>query len=233
VEYALRSAYELLVGRLGERLAEQSTAEDRYAAKAAKEYVDFIRVRPWYEFDFAARLRGLWTETGYAGPGQLRKWERKFALSTEYGIKMLYGKLIRLGTQSVYEAALPVTAVVTRPAPVADPRLPQLKLLQTLPDGRALVTVPRYEAFTVYARALAAKGLNFEEIAGHRSFILVSLHTRRGWTPPPEVTPLFVQPLLTRPADQRAALLVPVGRLAEQLRQWQAAGLQVEHVFDY
>jgi hypothetical protein len=29
------------------------------------------------------------------------------------------------------------------------------------------------------------------------------------------------------------ALMVPVNRLAMQLRQWQTAGPQVEHIFDY
>lgn len=232
-EYVLRSAYEGLIGRLSESFAAQPTAEDRYAAKVAKEYVDFIRVLPWYEFDFAARLRGLWSETGYDGAVQLRKWERRFALTTEYGFKMLYGKLIKLGTKSVYEEPLLVTAVVTRPAPAPDAQLPELKLLQTVPDGRALLTVPRYEAFMFYAQALAAKGLNFEEIAGNRSFILVSLHTRRDWTPPIETPTLFAEPILTRSEQQRVVLMVPVNSLAAQLRQWQAAGLQVEHVFDY
>lgn len=233
VEYALRSGYEMLVGRMTEMLAARPTAEDRYAAKVAQEYVDFIRVQPWYEFDFAARLRGLWAETGYGGPDPVRKWERKFALSTEYGIKLLYGKLIRLGTTSVYDAPLPVTAMVTRPAPVPDATLRDLKVLQALPDGRALVTVPRYEAFTAYSQALAARGLNFEEIAGNRNFILVSLHAPPDWQPPGDTPLLFRQPILTRADRQRVALMVPVASLATQLRLWQGAGVQVEHVFDY
>ena len=233
VEYALRSAYERLVGRLTEVLSAQPTAEDRYAAKVARDYVAFIRVLPWYEYDFAGKLRDLWTETGYWGEDPLRKWERKLALSSEYGFKMLYGQLIKLGTKSAYEEPLLVTAVVTRTVPAPDPKLPELKVLQILPDGRALITVPRYEAFMVYAQALAVKGLNFEEIAGNRSFILVSLLTRRDWTAPLDLPEVFVQPILTRPDRERVALMVPVNSLAKQLRQWQAAGLQVEHIFDY
>ncbi|MFD2270216.1 hypothetical protein ACFS07_01390 [Undibacterium arcticum] len=33
------------------------TEEDVFAAKVAQEYVDFIRVDPWYEFAFASRLQ--------------------------------------------------------------------------------------------------------------------------------------------------------------------------------
>jgi hypothetical protein len=233
VEYALRSAYERLIGRLSEVLSAKPTAEDRYAAKVAKDYVAFIRVLPWYEYDFAGKLRDLWSETGYWGEDPLRKWERKFALSTEYGFKMLYGKLIKLGTKSAYEAPLLVTAVVTRTVPAPDPKMPEVKLLEALPDGRALITVPRYEAFMVYAQALASKGLNFEEIAGNRNFILVTLLTGRDWTAPLDLPVLLAQPILTRPDRQRVALMVPVNRLAMELRQWQTAGVQVEHIFDY
>lgn len=84
-----------------------------------------------------------------------------------------------------------------------------------------------------YAQALAAQGLHFEEIAGNHSFILVSLHTRPDWKPPLETPALFTQPILTRADRQRVVLMVPVSNLAVQLRLWQTAGLQVEHVFDY
>jgi len=201
--------------------------------KVASDYVDFIRVQPWYEFNFGQRLRELWTQTGWWGPDALRKWERKFVLSTEYGIKMLYARLIRLATQNVYEAPMSVTAVVTRTTPLPDPKLPEMKILQVLSDGRALVTVPRYEAFTVYAQALAARGVYFEEIAGNRNIILVTLFAPRDWEAPLETPTLFAQPILTRADRQRVALLVPVRNLTYQLRLWQAAGLQVEHIFDY
>lgn len=233
VEYALRSAYEMLVGRITAMLALEPTAEDRYAAQAAQDYVDFIRVQPWYEFDFASKLRGLWTETGYAGPDQWRKWERKFVLSTEYGVKMLYGQLIKLATGTVYDAPLPVTAIVVRPVPAPDPSLPELKILKVLPDGRAIITVPRYEAFTTYAHALAAKMIFFEEIAGNRSLILVSLHTQPDWVPAVDAPVLFTQPILTEPGTQRVAVMIAVSSLSAKLRLWKTQGVQVEHIFDY
>src|SRR5437764_514515 len=75
------------------------TAEDRLGAEVAQDYVDFIRVQPWYEYDFASRMRQVWTRTGLLGPDAIRKWERKYALTTEYGIKGLYGWLIRKATK--------------------------------------------------------------------------------------------------------------------------------------
>src|SRR5205814_6612543 len=63
IEYAIRGAYETLFGRVSECTCSGLTDEDRYGARVAQQYVDFIRVRPWYEFDFAHALRGLWHDT--------------------------------------------------------------------------------------------------------------------------------------------------------------------------
>lgn len=233
VEYAIKSAYELLVGRLAASTAGKPTPEDRHAANVAQDYVKFIRVLPWYEYDFGKALNGLWRDVPASGPDMVRKWERRFALTTEYAIKMGYAKLIKLGTKSVYEQPLLVTAVVAKPAPKADAALPDLKQVSALPDGAALVTVPRYEAFMVYSQALADQGVDFSEIAGNDSFILVSVLAPNTWKPDASLSQLLAQPILTRPGVQRALLAVPVKGLAQQLRQWKAAKLQVEHVFDY
>ena len=84
-----------------------------------------------------------------------------------------------------------------------------------------------------YAQAQAVQGVNFSEIAGNSSFILVSVLAPAAWEPASPAAPLLKQAILTRPGIQRVVLTVPVKDLAESLRQWQAAKLQVEHVFDY
>ena len=233
VEYAIKSAYETLVGRLAESLAGRPTPEDRHAAAMAQDYVRFIRIQPWYEYDFGRALAGLWHGVPATGPDMIRKWERRFALTTEYTIKMGYAKLIKLGTKSIYDAPVPVTALVTRPQPGANAALPELKVLSALQDGAALITIPRYEAFMTYAQALAGQGVNFSEIAGNDSFILVSVLAPRSWKPQSPAELLLVQPILTQTGIQRVVMTVPVGKLAEALRQWSEAKLQIEHIFDY
>ena len=85
VENGIKGAYENTVGRLTEWLAGHAiTQEDALAADVAQDYVDFIRVEPWYEFSFIRALKQLWAETDLFGPGLLRKWERKLSLSVEY-----------------------------------------------------------------------------------------------------------------------------------------------------
>jgi hypothetical protein len=235
VEYGLRAAYESTVGRLAEATSDGTpTAEDQLGARVAQAYVDFIRIDPWYLFDFITPLRTLWSDTPAVGHNLMRKWERRFALSTEYLVKAGYAWLIKLGTQSVYEAAKPVTAVVLDRLPSALPaNLPELKRLDGGGDA-VLMTVPRYRAFMAYAQALAAQGVSFREIAGNRSFIVASVIVRADSAPlAAPLRSLFVQPILTQHGWERRVIALPVAELSAQLRRWRAADMQVEHLYDY
>jgi hypothetical protein len=235
-EYALRLAYETLIGRLSDLAARgELSEEDRYGAAVAQNYVDFIRVEPWYEYDFAAKLRGLWRETSLRGPHPVRKWERKYALSTEYIVKGIYGYLIKKATKASYDAPSPVTAVVVDRVPSGiEKELPLLKVAQPLEGGAQLILVPRYDAFMRYASGLAARGSNFQEIAGNRSVILLSALVPASWDDPVvEGKLLFAQSILTRPESKRIALVVPVASLAFALNRLAADGARLEHVYDY
>lgn len=233
-EYALKSAYESLIGRFTELSSSQQTEEDRYAAFVAKDYVDVIRVLPWYEYDFWGKLKGLWQTTPAVGDNMLRKWERRFALTTEYGIKVIYGQLIKSATKSIYEAPLMVTAVQVQPEPRSDLKLPEIKLIKKLDDGSVLITVPRYEAFTAYAQGLALQGLEFYEIAGNKTVILVSLIGPQNWTPKTGISKiLFEQPILTMPGYKRVTAMVDIATLGTALREWAEQRISLEHIFDY
>lgn len=234
VEYVLRSLYENLFGTMSEATASAPTPEDHLGAKVAQDYVDFIRVLPWYEFDFIDPLKALWSEVPMTGSNMIRKWERRYALTTEYGIKAAYAKLIKLATGSIYDPALLVTAVRLTPLPPFDSQWPEVKILAQSPDGSALVTIPRYDAFMHYAQALANKGVNFQEIAGNRSVILVSLIGAAGWHPENGVEEILLeQPILTLPGRQRILISANVSTLAQALREWASADVQVEHIFDF
>lgn len=235
VEYALRSLYENTVGRASWLLGgNQLTDEDTYAAKAAQAYVDFIRQRPWYEFDFMARLKGLWTEVPLTGPGLVRKWERRYALTTEYACKALYGKLIEHATDAAYEDESMVTEVVVERLPRHWVAPPQVNVLERLPDGRARLSLPRYYNFRIAATALAEQGIPLTDIAGNTEGILVTVWAKTE-TPIPEGhwRVLFEQ-ALTQPAHtRRIALWMPVSELTPFLKNAPGMGLMTEHVYDY
>lgn len=233
VEYGLRSIYENTVGRVS--LAASSgglTEEDRYGAAVAQDYVDFIRKEPWYLYDFYSKLKGLWSTTPAFGQGMVRKWERRYALTTEYAIKAVYAKLIELATRSAYEPALMTTRVVVEDVPKAIPA--NTKIVRELGDGRAIMDLPRYFDFRIAATQLANSGGKLVDIAGNDSVILVSIlaNDEASFTTTGSRI-LFEQPMITIPGKKRVALVLPVSELSSFLSRALEQGLAVEHVYDY
>jgi hypothetical protein len=234
VEYGLKGLYERTVGRLAEatRSGDGQTPEEAFAAKAAQEYVDFIRVEPWYLFDFWSRLEVLWKDVPLGGPDALRRWERRFLLTSEYLAKEGYARLIKLGTQSIYDAPKPVTHVVLDKSPAPAATFADYAELGRH-DGSVLATIPRYEGFTTYGRWLAGQGLQFQEIAGNRGEIVVSVLAPARWQAGvPSTRLLFSQPMLTQPQHQRFVLAVNVAQLADLMRL-ESPTVKVEHVYDF
>lgn len=234
VEYTLKGAYERTIGRLAEATKSGETVpEERFAARYAQAYVDFIRIEPWYKFDFWSQLKTLWREVPASGPDMLRKWERRFLLATELLIKESYARLIKLGTQTLYDAPKPVTAVVLSRSPDVDPAHSEYQALpRAATTGFVLATVPRYEAFTTYSRWLAVQGIDFVRIAGNDGEILMSELVPEGqkaWG----VRVLFEQPILTQPGRKRTVFAVPISGLGAELRRAVAANDTIEHIYDF
>ncbi len=234
VEYVLRSCYENTIGRLSAFTASTFTEEDHYAAKVAQQYVDFIKVTPWYEFNFMQALRGLWKENPATGKNMIRKWERRYILSSEYLVKAGYGWIIKKMTNASYEAPLLVTAVVVNELPAIELNAyPQIKVAETLADKRVLLFLPRYDAFKEATSLLAKSGANFTEIAGNTEVIMITLIVPREWKESDTDKVIFSQPIITNPSVKRIALVVPVKDLAETLRRVNQSGLALEHVYDF
>lgn len=238
VEYALRAVYENTLGRASWLLdGGRLTDEDRYGAKVAEEYVDFIRQEPWYLFDFGSRLKHLWTDVPLWGPDLVRKWERRYALTTEYAIKAIYGKMIEKATRAAYTPALMTTDVVVDRLPDRWTPPARVSVLRRLPDGRVLLSLPRYFDFRIAATALARQRVKIDDIAGNgiSAPILVTVWAGNDTKLPEggDWRVLFEQPLTLPAATRRIALLMPVGRLSAFLAQAPAMGLTVEHVYDY
>jgi hypothetical protein len=234
VEYSLKAAYESLIGRVTELTRTHGlTEEDAFNAQVAQDYVDFIRVRPFYQYNYLHQLIRLWKETSLWGPDMLRKWERKYMLTTELGVKAVYCWIIKKATEASYDPSIDLTVVLIDRLPAGiEAELPELKILDKFPDGSALITFPRYDAFTRYSIALSQHGGNFLEIAGNRSVILVSALVPCNWEAN-GANVLFIQPIITQPALKRVALVVKVESLSETLNSLNNAGMQIEHVYDY
>ncbi|MEO8769464.1 MAG: hypothetical protein ABI402_05250 [Ferruginibacter sp.] len=229
VEYSIKALYETLIGRMTDT-HEVLTDEDKFNTAFTQNYVDFIKDRPWYEFDFKTQLKNLYTGTSYFGNNFIRKAERRYMLTSELLVKYAYGKLIGLGTKQVYDEALPTTAVVLNKAPNDQ----QLKIEKRFDDSSALVLLPRYDKFYPAMVGLAKQGYGFKEVAGNNSAILLTILVPSANSIQFDNTQtVFTQPISSNPAMKRIALTVPVIQLDKLLLQLNREGINIEHVFDY
>ena len=108
------------------------------------------------------------------------------------------------------------------------------ELLKKYDDGKALLRVPRYTAFTKTATKFAKQNINFIEIAGNKSAILISVLAGQNALFDQENTRrLFAQKLSTDKDRQRIVLVTPIAKLAQFLRDAEKNDLTVEHVYDF
>jgi hypothetical protein len=234
-EYILKGAYEKTIGRLSEWTSGgEAVAEDAYAYKVAREYADFVEVRPFYEFRFWPRVHGLWRETPLWGPHPIRRWERKAFLSVDYSFEAFYCWFIEVGTHLTYGYEPATTYAAIDHADEGFVRsLQHVKVVQTLGPDAFVVAIPRYQEFTSVAEALAQKGIRFTDIAGN-TLITVSVIAPADWRyADGDAKELFSQDILTRPGTRRVILSCDVTAVNEVTQKIRAQGVDVEHIYDY
>ncbi len=234
-EYILKGVYERTIGRLSEWTSgHQFTGEDQYAYRVAREYADFVHVRPFYEFHFLRHVKGLWAENSLWGPHPIRKWERRIFLSVDYAVEAFYCWLIEQGTHATYGREPGDTyAWVENLDETLLPQIPHLKVVKRAGPQAYIVDIPRYQEFTAIASKLAQHGVRFVEIAGN-SQITLSVLAPQAWHYDGSVArQLFSMPILTHPGRQRVVLTCDVPSLDQALNHLHTDGVMVEHVYDY
>lgn len=236
IEYVVKGVYENTVGRLTEWLSGgEPTEEDRYAQNVAQVYGQWLHTIPWFEFPYGETLQGLWTETSWWGPHPIRKWERKMALSLEYGFKGIYGWLIKKGTQTTYEGPVDVEiqALVTGLSEEMVAQEEEVQLTKSINPTTAFITIPRYEAFTKLVPRLTDQGLQFMEIAGNDEIMLTALVPSTWEYRLPVGELLLSMPILTEPDRKRVAVKARVESLHLVLEALAKEDLTLEHIYDY
>ena len=231
-EYLVKGLYENTIGRLTEWVG-RDTPEDQFAQKIAVEYGKFMHTVPWYEFPFFSKLGQLWRETPMTGPRFVRKWERRMALTAEFGAKGIYGWLIGLASGATYGAEdLRIHAWIDNAgdAVFADGAV---KKVRQLGPRAYVVTIPRYEAFTGRVKALIAQGVRFMDIAGNDEILVTALAPTTYTVSNGLGAVLLADPLLTDPATKRLAIAVNVRSLHDAVTALERSGATVEHIYDY
>lgn len=233
IEYALKSVYENSIGRVSEWIGGRDTPEDAFAQRVATEYGTFMHTVPWYDFPFRRFLVRLWKETPRWGPHLVRKYERRFALTLEYGVKAVYGWLIRKSSHAAYGAEdLRIHAWIENAGVdiFADGRIKKVK---DVGPRAYIVTIPRYEAFTQHALTLLARGVRFADIAGNDEILLTALVGSEWIFDGRESALVLDEPVLTDRTERRIALKVPVRALHTVAARLQSRGARIEHIYDY
>lgn len=221
-EMLVKAAHENTLGRLAEWLGGWKSEDDAYATRIQRDYGAFMHETPWYAFPFGKAFSGLWN----TGGGGLRHWERRFAMSLEYGIKTCYAGLIGWASG----ATLGQDEVTMRLVLDGDPGAIAAADARVKPIEGEVYAVPRYEQFTQIATRLAAAGINFREIAGNDDVFFTVLSPDAAKF---VLRPLLSMPLGDRPGWQRRGYLVKVSTLTATLRALPEAGMTLEHVYDY
>jgi hypothetical protein len=234
-ENMLKGAYEGTVGRLTDWISSDTpTEEEIYAAQVAQEYGQFMHEIPWYFFPFQEKLQGLWNETSLWGPDPVRKWERKLALTIEYGGKIIYAGFTNFGAQATYggadvEKIYAVTRGVTEDRLSAD-----LEIAKEIDDQRQLLRITRFEYFSDTVPELLERGVVFDEIAGNHEILFTLLGPQDADYTFEYGDYLFDLPILTQPGMTRSAIKVRVGDMAlffEELKTRE--DIRFEHMYDY
>ncbi len=219
-ELLAKAAYEETFGRLFTWIRGPARAPlDDLSARQAADYAAFLSQVPWYKWDFAADKSAL---VG-ANSGSIRDWERRLALGGEYAVKAQYAKLIGAAVAATGQDELRMRVIVTGLVPEVLARSPDVQLIADRPEGMELET-PRYAAFTELARAWAAAGVRFVEIAGNDDILFTAIST----------APALPGALGRYPRqghdDARFLVLVKVADLAAALKD---PALQIEHIHDF
>jgi FAD/FMN-containing dehydrogenase len=240
IEYGVKGLYENTMGRLSELdMPSGGTAEDRYAARVARDYARLIATRGWYEFPFMHAVRGLWTEVPIGGPGFFRKWERRGALSAEYLAKAAYASLIGAGTAAGYApdelTRYVVAAGWSDSLRTGDSAVAAMRTVRTLDRGYTLLSVARYDPYRDALLALSdrADRVRLAEVSG-ADVVTVSGTAPAGWRTPPRSSVVVAYRMPDDPARTRMLLRVQTRDLLDVLHRLRAdRSFEVEHVYDY
>ena len=234
-EYALKGIYEMSIGRMTEAFVKPGTTEeDIFSYNVAKDYSEFINVRPWYEYPFGTKLKELWTETSLIGWNPVRKWERKAALTLEYGVKAFYGLLIGGGSQGVYGTVDVNDYVwIKNASEELFTELPRVQKVKQLGEGEYIAIIPRYQEFTTVSEQLADRHIQYIDIAGNDEIMFTAIASKDWNYDEKNGELLFTTRILTNPEKKRVAIRTSVINLNKVLKSLREDSVKIEHIYDY
>jgi hypothetical protein len=108
-----------------------------------------------------------------------------------------------------------------------------MRLVQRLSGDLTLLEAPRYERFTQLLQRLAADRVEIVEIAGNRRILVTVIAPQNADPIIPGANRLFSLGIDADPGLRRVGYDVEVPRLPTIVRGFMAAGITIEHFYDY
>lgn len=232
IEYALKGVYENTIGRLTRwSTGGRNTPEDLIIARAQRAYSELIFVEPWYKFAFWPWVNTIWSEPSFFEKNFIRKLERKFALTLEFGIKTAYARLIQWAAESTYGVTDKAIYLSARKVDVS--KLPPSVSILHSNGEQHILAVPRWGGFTETMPKLLATGVDLMDISGNNQIALSVLVDAGGVWKIPAANELFRSPLVSSSTTERVVLMTKVTQLADVLHSISNSGGRLEHIYDY
>lgn len=231
VEMLMKGAYEETFGRISSLTTSGSkTAQDIVEARMAKTYGAFLHQRPWYLFDFNRWTTHLWEQPIRPGFAGIRSWERRLALGIEWKTKALYAKVMAYAAGTVGHDPTRMMVHVEGLSPKQVSSLPSARIVSEYADG-LILEVERYDVFTKFVQWASRAGARINEIAGNDD-ILVSVIGSSSESVG-QMGAIIREIPRSGSEDSRYLVSVGVNQLTDFVRQIEASGARLEHVYDY
>lgn len=221
-ELALKAAYEETVGRIAVWFRGETPAPlDTLSAQQAAGYARFLLQTPWYRWDFAGDAAQLAEQNS----GSFRDWERRLALGIEFGTKAAYADAIGAAVAATGYDQLRIRMIVRDIGEDVLSSIPEVEVKSRHPEGIEIET-PRYRAFRHTLQRLADEGAEFIEIAGNDEILITVISDN-------EASDALITFNRQGYGDKRHLILLPIAKLATEIREMRNSGRKLEHVHDY
>lgn len=230
MEYGAKMLYENTIGRVFSWFSNGTLSDqEKVIIQAQRAYSDLIYDKAWYEFEFMPWVSKVWSTSNSANSNWFRKAERTLFFTAEFTFKAVYATLIEWAAKSAYEE--PVTGIYLLVSATDSTQTAGLNVVHQQ-EGKYLISIQRWGAFTNEIRRIAGRDLNLIEIAGNDE-IVVSVLTKKNATPSSDAELLYTSEVVTQPGTERHVYLMPVSTLLKFVSDSKRNGFEVEHVFDY
>jgi hypothetical protein len=232
LEYTAKMLYENTIGRVFSWFHNGTDSDDEVVIIAAQRaYSDFIYDKAWYEFSFMPWVKRVWTTSNTRDSNWLRKVERKLFFTFEYTFKAGYAKLIEWGAKASYEE--PVTKIYMLASMNDTLNISNDVAFMHSQAQRRIISVTRWGAFTKSMLMLKEKNIDIEEIGGNDEIVVSVLTDSSNVKMFPQDELLYNSDVVTNRKMLRQVYLLPVSRILPFIKEAEASGVTVEHIFDY